>query len=147
MWMLLVCSTPPRSDLFDAPERSRLIVVGLFPKASRKAKGNSFEVEGLLGECGNRFFDLNGVQRLALLVSWAKQLMVAPALVAELFLTRRLAKDRMLPIVPHRALPPMAEPQGDSRGWQIDGLYMRSRLERRFARPRGSADVNQCQAW
>ena len=47
--------------------------------------------------------------------------MVAPALVAELFLTRRLAKDRMLPIVPHRALPPMAEPQGDSRGWQIDG--------------------------
>ena len=46
MWMLLVCSTPPRSDLFDAPERSRLIVVGLFPKASRKAKGNSFESKG-----------------------------------------------------------------------------------------------------
>jgi hypothetical protein len=37
MWMLFVCRTPPRSDLFDAPERSRLIVVSLFPKACRKA--------------------------------------------------------------------------------------------------------------
>ena len=35
MWMLLVCSTPPRSDLFDTPVRRRLRVVSLFPKASR----------------------------------------------------------------------------------------------------------------
>ena len=41
MWMLLVWRTPPRSDLFDAPARSRLIVVSLLPKASRKANGNS----------------------------------------------------------------------------------------------------------
>lgn len=33
IWMLLVCRTPPRSDLFDAPLRSRLIVVSLLPKA------------------------------------------------------------------------------------------------------------------
>jgi hypothetical protein len=37
MWMLLVWRTPPRSDLFDAPARRRLIVVALLPKASRKA--------------------------------------------------------------------------------------------------------------
>ena len=37
MWMLLVWSTPPRSDLFDAPARRRLMVVALLPKASRKA--------------------------------------------------------------------------------------------------------------
>src|SRR4051812_17026889 len=39
--MFPVCRTPPRSDLFDAPERSRLIVVSLFPKAVRKTNGNS----------------------------------------------------------------------------------------------------------
>jgi hypothetical protein len=37
MWMLLVCSTPPRSDLLAAPLRRRLRVVSLFPKAWRKA--------------------------------------------------------------------------------------------------------------
>jgi hypothetical protein len=37
MWMLLVCSTPPRSDLLVAPLRRRLSVVSLFPKAWRKA--------------------------------------------------------------------------------------------------------------
>ena len=37
MWMLLVWRTPPRSDLFDAPARRRLMVVSLLPKASRKA--------------------------------------------------------------------------------------------------------------
>jgi hypothetical protein len=37
MWMLLVWRTPPRSDLFDAPARRRLMVVALLPKASRKA--------------------------------------------------------------------------------------------------------------
>jgi hypothetical protein len=41
IWILLVCRTPPRSDLFDAPARSRLIVVSLFPNACRKANGNS----------------------------------------------------------------------------------------------------------
>src|SRR5713101_6369830 len=39
--MLFVCRTPPKSDLFDAPARSRLIVVFLLPKACRKANGNS----------------------------------------------------------------------------------------------------------
>src|SRR5688500_9418200 len=39
--MLFVWRTPPKSDLLDAPERSRLIVVSLFPKACRNAKGNS----------------------------------------------------------------------------------------------------------
>ncbi|MNN71198.1 hypothetical protein D3C81_1871130 [compost metagenome] len=36
-WMLLVCSTPPKSDLLVAPERRRLTVVSLLPKACRKA--------------------------------------------------------------------------------------------------------------
>jgi len=36
-WMLLVCSTPLMSDLFDAPSRRRLMVVSLLPKAKRKA--------------------------------------------------------------------------------------------------------------
>ena len=31
----------PRHGHIDAPDRSRLMVVGLFPKASRKANGNS----------------------------------------------------------------------------------------------------------
>ena len=35
-WMLLVWRTPPRSDLFDAPARRRLMVVALLPNASRK---------------------------------------------------------------------------------------------------------------
>src|SRR3954451_18401368 len=46
--MFPVCRTPPRSDLFDAPERSRLIVVSLFPKAVRKANGNSTGSNGAL---------------------------------------------------------------------------------------------------
>ena len=41
MWMLLRWSTPPRSEPFDAPERSRLIVVSLLPNARRNVKGNS----------------------------------------------------------------------------------------------------------
>ena len=41
MWIWLVCSTPPMSDRFDAPARSRLMVVALLPNASRKANGNS----------------------------------------------------------------------------------------------------------
>jgi hypothetical protein len=48
------------SDLFDAPERSRSIVVGLFPKDSRKANGNSC-VEGLFSHRRNRFFNLERV--------------------------------------------------------------------------------------
>jgi hypothetical protein len=32
-WILFVCRTPPKSDLFVAPARSRLMVVSLFPKA------------------------------------------------------------------------------------------------------------------
>ncbi len=36
-WMLFVCRTPSKSDLFDVPERRRLSVVSLLPKASRKA--------------------------------------------------------------------------------------------------------------
>jgi hypothetical protein len=36
--MLLVCRTPPRSDRLDAPERSRLMVVGLFPKGFKEGK-------------------------------------------------------------------------------------------------------------
>src|SRR5690606_42158400 len=46
MWMLLVWRTPPRSDLFDAPARRRLMVVALLPNASRKAYGNSFRSNG-----------------------------------------------------------------------------------------------------
>ena len=36
----------PRSDLFDSPFRSRLRVVSLLPKASRKANGNSSGSKG-----------------------------------------------------------------------------------------------------
>jgi hypothetical protein len=38
--------TAPRSDLFDAPERSRLSVVSLFPNACRNANGKSTESNG-----------------------------------------------------------------------------------------------------
>jgi hypothetical protein len=38
--------TPPRSDLFDAPARSRLIVVSLLPNACRNANGNSPPANG-----------------------------------------------------------------------------------------------------
>ena len=41
MWMLLRWRTPPTSDRFVVPTRSRLMVVCLFPNASGKAKGNS----------------------------------------------------------------------------------------------------------
>src|SRR5260221_5127523 len=44
--MLLVWRTPPRSDLFEAPARSRLIVVSLLPKASRNAKGKFLASKG-----------------------------------------------------------------------------------------------------
>ena len=37
MWMLLVWRTPPTSDLFVVPVRSRLSVVSLLPKAARNA--------------------------------------------------------------------------------------------------------------
>ena len=46
MWMLLRWSTPPKSDPFDAPDRRRLIVVALFPKASKNANGNSSSSKG-----------------------------------------------------------------------------------------------------
>ena len=46
MWMLLRWSTPPMSDRFVVPARSRLMVVFLFPNASRKAKGNSSGSKG-----------------------------------------------------------------------------------------------------
>ncbi len=39
-------STPPTSEPFDAPDRGRLIVVGLFPKACRNANGNSSPSNG-----------------------------------------------------------------------------------------------------
>ena len=63
MWMLLRCRTPPRSELFVAPERRRLIVVVLFPKASRNSKGNFDRVERLPHEVRNGFFYLNGIHR------------------------------------------------------------------------------------
>lgn len=37
IWMLLVCRTPPISDLLDEPLCRRLMVVALLPNASRKA--------------------------------------------------------------------------------------------------------------
>src|SRR3546814_19720746 len=47
MWMLLVCRTPPTSDLFDAPDLSFLRVVSLLPNACRNAKGNSSRSKGV----------------------------------------------------------------------------------------------------
>src|SRR3546814_5061361 len=47
MWLLLVCRTPPTSDLFDAPDLSFLRVVSLFPNACRNAKGNSSRSKGV----------------------------------------------------------------------------------------------------
>jgi UPF0716 family protein affecting phage T7 exclusion len=44
MCILLVCRTPPTSDLFDALARSRSIVVSLFP----------FELSALLGQAKRR---------------------------------------------------------------------------------------------
>lgn len=49
VWMLFVCSAPPMSDLFDAPERNFLSVVSLFPNASRNANGNSAASNGSRG--------------------------------------------------------------------------------------------------
>ena len=65
MWMLLVWRTPPRSDLFEAPARSLLIVVSLLPKASRKAYGKVRRVKRLIRQLRNGFFYFNGVQLLA----------------------------------------------------------------------------------
>ena len=45
-WMLLVCRTPPTSDLFVLPVLSRFIVTALFPKAAKKAYGNSSASKG-----------------------------------------------------------------------------------------------------
>ena len=63
MWMFPCWSTPPRSELFEAPARSRLIVVALLPKASRNANGNSATSNGLLGQSGDRFLYFNGVHQ------------------------------------------------------------------------------------
>ena len=41
--------------------RRRLIVVSLFPKARRKAKGKLGRIESLLSESRDGFFDLDGV--------------------------------------------------------------------------------------
>lgn len=46
MWMLLRWRTPPISELFEVPLRSRLMVVALLPKASRNRYGNSAATNG-----------------------------------------------------------------------------------------------------
>ena len=46
MWMLPRCKTPSMSELFVAPERKRLMVVALLPKAFKNAKGNSTGSKG-----------------------------------------------------------------------------------------------------
>jgi hypothetical protein len=51
-----------RSDLFEAPARSLLIVVSVLPKASRKAYRNFFAVKRLVRQLRNSFFYFNGVQ-------------------------------------------------------------------------------------
>jgi len=59
--ILTVWSTPPRSDLFDSPFRSRLSVVSLFPKASRNTKGKLGPVEWALGQRGDSLLNLDGI--------------------------------------------------------------------------------------
>src|SRR3546814_18495926 len=56
MWKLLVCRTPPKSDLFDAPDLSFLRVVSLFPHACRNAKGNSSRTTGVAAQAVTAFF-------------------------------------------------------------------------------------------
>jgi hypothetical protein len=64
MWILLVCRTPPRSDLLDSPLRKRSSVVSLLSKQEKVRK-----LERPFGQHRNGFLDLDSVHTIPCLGS------------------------------------------------------------------------------
>ncbi len=68
MWMLLVCRTPPRSDLLVPPARSLQLAERHFPVAEglQECEREFDGVEGRFRKVGYGLFDLDGVHPLTL---------------------------------------------------------------------------------